>query len=443
MTYEVFRDKLLKIALEKGCDAAEVFAHETDRFSADVIDQTIDSYSVSRSLSIGLRVCKDGCEGYAHTLLMEVPEALVARAVSNAEVLEVGCVNPMQMPVEYPPVAVTENPLAEMTSEQRIELAKKLERCVLSKDARCVRVSSNQVEVVQKTTHIANTLGLQTSRCNVYASHGIKPLLEAGGEKREGYAVRYGTDILDLDSWAENAVEDAARKFGASPVPSGLYPVVLEKHAASELLNGFRTVFSGESAQKGLSRLKEREGEAVAASCVSIADDPLMSFNPRPFDDEGVPSVRTEIVEHGMLKTLLHSLKTAGKAGCASTSNGGRASAISPVEVMPSNLYILPGEQSFEQLLNDMGEGLVIRNFSGLHVGMDPISGDFSLLAGGWLRLQNGELRPVEQITVAGNFFQLLMEIQAVGNDLWLGVPREVVVGAPSLYVKRLMVSGS
>ena len=443
MTYKVFRDELLKIALDKGCDAAEVFAHETDSFSAEIIGQTIDSYSVSRSLSIGLRVCKDDREGYAHTLLMEEPEVLVARAVSNAEVLEAGCVNPMQVPVEYPPVAVPENPLAEMTVAQRIELAMELEKRVLSKDDRCVRVSSNRTEVVKKTTHIANTLGLQASRCNVYASHGIKPLLEAGGEKREGYAVRYGTDSLDLDSWAENAVEDAARKFGASPVHSGLYPVVLEKHAASELLNGFRTVFSGESAQKGLSRLKEREGEAVAASCVSIADDPLMSFNPRPFDDEGVPSVRTEIVEHGMLKTLLHSLKTAGKAGCASTSNGGRASAVSPVEVMPSNLYILPGEQSFEQLLNDMGEGLVIRNFSGLHVGMDPISGDFSLLAGGWLRLQNGELRPVEQITVAGNFFDLLREIQAVGNDLWLGVPREVVVGAPSLYVKRLMVSGS
>lgn len=442
MTYEAFCDKLLKIALDQGCDAAEVFAHETERFSADVIDQTIDSYSVSYGLSIGLRVCKDDREGYAHTLLMEEPEALVARAIGNAAVLEAGCVNPMQVPVEYPTVAVPENPLADMTSEQRIELAKKLENCVLSKDNRCVRVSSNRTEVVQKTTHIANTLGLQTSRCNVYASHSIEPLLEDGDQKREGYAARYGTDILDLDSWAAGAVADAARKFGASPVPSGLYPVVLEKHAASALLNGFRTVFSGESAQKGLSRLRDREGELVAAPCVSIADDPLMSFNPRPFDDEGVPSVRTEIVEYGMLKTLLHSLKTAGKAGCASTSNGGRASAISPVEVMPSNLYILPGEKSYEQLLNDMGEGLVIRNFSGLHVGMDPISGDFSLLAGGWLRLRSGELQPVEQITVAGNFFAMLHEIQAVGNDLWLGVPREIVVGSPSLYVKQLMVSG-
>lgn len=443
MTYEAFRDKLLKIALNQGCDAAEVFAHETDRFSADVIDQTIDSYSVSYSLSIGLRICKDDREGYAHTLLMEEPEVLVARAISNAEVLEAGFVNPMQMPVEYPTVAVPENPLADMTAEQRIELAKKLENCVLSKDNRCVRVSSNQVEVVQKTTHIANTLGLQTSRCNVYASHSIEPLLEDGDQKREGYAVRYGTDILDLDSWAMEAVEDAARKFSASPVSSGFYPVVLEKHAASALLNGFRTVFSGESAQKGLSRLSDQEGECIATSCVSIVDDPLMSFNPRSFDDEGVPSVRTELVEHGKLKTLLYNLKTAEKAGRVSTSNGTRTSAISPVEVMPSNLYILPGEQSFEQLLNDMGEGLVIRNFSGLHVGMDPISGDFSLLAGGWLRLRSGELQPVEQITVAGNFFKLLMGIQAVGNDLWLGVPREVVVGSPSLYVNQLMISGS
>jgi PmbA protein len=89
-----------------------------------------------------------------------------------------------------------------------------------------------------------------------------------------------------------------------------------------------------------------------------------------------------------------------------------------------------------------MGEGLIIRDVSGLHAGLDPISGDFSLLAGGWLQ-KDGKLQPVEQITVAGNFFTLLKEVEEVGADLWLGIPQGSVVASPSLRLQGLMVSGS
>ena len=259
---------------------------------------------------------------------------------------------------------------------------------------------------------------------------------------QDGLAFRCGKEVFDLEGCAKDAARDAARKFGASTIPSGKYPVVLEKHAASALLRGFFSLFSGESAQKGLSLLAGKEGEVIAAPCVSIVDDPLLEANPRPFDDEGVPSVCTEVVKDGVLKTLLHNLKTAAKAGCASTSNGGRGSAASPVGVAPSNFMIVPSETSYESLLEHMGEGLIIRDVSGLHAGLDPISGDFSLLAGGWLQ-KDGKLQPVEQITVAGNFFTLLKEVEEVGADLWLGIPQGSVVASPSLRIRGLMVSGS
>ena len=175
---------------------------------------------------------------------------------------------------------------------------------------------------------------------------------------------------------------------------------------------------------------------------MNIIDDPLFAANPRPFDDEGVPSVCTDVVEKGVLKTMLHNLKTAVKAGCASTSNGGRGSAASPVGVAPSNFMIVPGEKRYDQLLEDLGDGLIIRDISGLHAGLNPISGDFSLLAGGWLQ-KDGKLQPVEQITVAGNFFTLLKEVEEVGSDLWLGIPQGSIVASPSLKIRGLMVSGS
>ena len=429
MTYEAYRDALLRIALEKGCEAAEVYAQEGSEFSVEVMEQQIDSYTVSRSLGLSIRVCLEGKNGYAYTELMEQPEVLVERVMDNARANESTYVHPMQGACACPAVTLPENPLAALTDARRIDLAMELERRALAADPRCVRVAGNQVAFAQGKTYIANTLG--------YTS----PVLQEDGKLQDGFAFRWGGEVFDLEGCAREAAADGGRKFGAATIPSGRYPVLLEKHAAADLLRGFFSLFSGESAQKGLSLLAGKEGQVIAAPCVSIADDPLLECNPRPFDDEGVPSVRTAVVEQGVLRTLLHNLKTAAKAGCASTSNSGRSSAAAPVGVAPSNFFILPGGQSYEQLLEELGDGLVIRDVSGLHAGLDPISGDFSLLAAGWLQ-KDGKLQPVEQITVAGNFFTLLKEVEAVGSDLWLGIPQGAVVGSPSLRVKGLMVSG-
>lgn len=442
MTYEAYRDALLACALEKGCAAAEVYAQEGQEFSVEVMEQKIDSYSVSRSLGLSIRVDLEGKNGYAYTELLEEPEALVERAMDNARAIESTDVHPMQGPAEYPSVVRPESPLSDMSDAQRIELAMELEKKALAADPRASRVVGNQVTFTAGQTYIANTLGLRASRDEGISLCYTGPVLTEGETMQDGIAFRTGKDVFDLDGCAREAAADAARKFGASTVPSGEYPVLLEKHAAADLLGGFFSLFSGEAAQKGLSLLADKVGQTIAAPCVSMVDDPLLAANPRPFDDEGVPSVRTQVVENGVLRTLLHNLKTAARAGCASTSNGGRASTASPVGVTPSNFFIVPGECSYEQLLVQLGDGLVIRDISGLHAGLDPISGDFSLLAGGWLQ-KDGALRPVEQITVAGNFFTLLKEVQAVGSDLWLGIPQGSVVAAPSLLLKGLMVSGS
>ena len=442
MTYEAFRDALLAVALEKGCDAAEVFAQEASEFSVEVMEQQIDSYSVSRSLGLSVRVCLEGKNGYAYTELLEDAEALVERAMDNARANESTDEHPMQGASDYPAVTLPKNPLAALSDAQRIDLAMELEKRVLAQDPRCTRVAGNQVAFLEGKTHIANTLGLRASRDASIALCYTEPVLQEGEQMQDGFAFRFGKEVFDLEGCAKDAVSDGARKFGASTIPSGKYPVVLEKHAASSLLHGFFSLFSGEAAQKGLSLLAGKEGEVIAAPCVSIVDDPLMDCNPRPFDDEGVPSVRTEVVSQGVLKSLLHNLKTAHKAGCASTSNGGRGSAASPVGVAPSNFVIVPGEKCYEQLLETLGDGLIIRDISGLHAGLNPISGDFSLLAGGWLQ-KDGKLQPVEQITVAGNFFTLLKEVREVGTDLWLGIPQGSVVGSPSLLLEGLMVSGS
>ena len=147
-------------------------------------------------------------------------------------------------------------------------------------------------------------------------------------------------------------------------------------------------------------------------------------------------------MDGGKLTTLLHNLKTARKAGCESTGNGRRPSAAAPVGVGPTTLYLAPGAETREALLARMGDGLLITDLEGLHAGLDPVSGDFSLKASGRRITGGHDAGAVSQITVAGNFFQMLREIAAVGDDLKFGLPGGACFGAPSVLVSGLMVAG-
>ena len=171
---------------------------------------------------------------------------------------------------------------------------------------------------------------------------------------------------------------------------------------------------SAENAQKKLSLLAGREGETIAASCVTLMDDPLLpgGFASAPFDGEGSACRTKAVIENGVLKTLLHSR---------------------------SNFFFRPGEKDLDSLLADMGEGLLITELGGLHAGANPVSGDFSLIAKGFRVAGGKQGLPVEQITVAGNFYQLLKNIQAVGSDLEF---KGSGIGSPSVDIGSIHVAG-
>ena len=169
---------------------------------------------------------------------------------------------------------------------------------------------------------------------------------------------------------------------------------------------------------------------------MTIVDDPLMPWGlgSCPFDREGAATVKKNVIDRGVLTTLLHNRKTAKKASTATTGNAAGAG-----RVAPSNLYIAAGKDDCDALLAAMGNGLFLTEVSGLHAGANPISGDFSLLARGFEIAGGRKVREVEQFTVAGNFFKLLEDIAAVGSDLLFeGSP----IGSPSVSVKALNVAG-
>ena len=427
---KAFAKELLNKALSMGCDGAEVCITDNRDFGAGVLSGEIEDYSVSSTFALGLRVQLNGKNGYAYTEAPEDADSLVEEAMDSARSVGSEDEHPMAGPGEYPEVSKKPDAFAGMEEVDKIELCKALEREALAIDERVKRAAVCRVFSAEGSFAIYNTNGLEAERSDAVSGCYIEPVIEQDGE---------AANIADC---AKEAVEEAVAQLGAAPVAPGEYKVILRNDAAASLLGAFSGMFSADAAQKGLSPLAGREGQSIGSELVSITDDPLHPISPSPFDDEGVPSMKTAVVEKGQLKTFLHNLKTAKKAGVTSTSNGGRGSAGSPVGVRPSNFFIEPVEGSLDELIAKMGDGLLITDFSGLHAGVNSVSGRFSLLCKGRL-IQNGQdMRAVNEITISGDFMGFLRKVKAVGKDIRFSMPGGSCVGSPSLLIEGAAISG-
>lgn len=442
MTFDEFTSAVFEEALRMGCTAAEVYFVEGDSAEIGVLEGELDQYSVSHNFGLNLRVEYDGRNGYAYTETFENPSELAKKAIDNACAIESADAHPMQGKSEYADIPEAENPLFELDRKQRIELAKEIERAAKAKDGRVIRVSTSEIASDDSTVIIRNTLGLDAKKREALSYSLVGAILSQNGEMKNAYSFRSGKEALDIDKLVTEAVDNAAAQFGASPVAAGEYDVIIKNEAMADLLNAFSPMFSAENAQKGLSPLNGKEGETVASELITILDDPFYPEFARAFDAEGVPSVKKAVVEKGTLKTLLHNLKTAKRAGVESTSNASRARLTSPIGVSPSVFYIEPGETSYDELVKKLGNGLIITELAGLHSGVNTVSDEFSLLASGRL-VENGKIvRSVEQITIAGSFLETMRNVDTLGSDLKFGIPVGSIIGSPSILVKGAHISG-
>ena len=248
------------------------------------------------------------------------------------------------------------------------------------------------------------------------------------------------TRTLDADKAVNKAVSEAIDFLDAKSVKSASMRIIFRNSAMCDMIETFSGIFSSENAQRGLSMLAGKEGEKIAADCITLVDDPTLDFGfgSHSFDAEGVAGQRTVVVENGVLKTLLYNLETAHKAGVESTGNASKGGYMSPIGISVSNLTLKPGEKTLEELTEKMGEGLIITNVSGLHAGANAATGDFSLMAEGYI-VENGKSgRAVNGITVSGNFYELLKNIEEPGSDVYHNMFGEAI-SAPSVLIKTKM----
>ena len=443
MTYQEFAKRAMAYASEIGCASSELYYANGESFEVNANAGEIDRYSVSREAGISVRVSLNGKEGYAYTERIDEPEKLVDHAADNAKCIESDDDHPMQTKQTYQEVKREDSALKNRSESERIALAKQLETACLALDPRVKRVVYCTVGYDSGAVMMENSLGLHAERSNNSSYIYVMPSVEDGAEVQTGFAFFMGKDAANIEDCAKEAVEEALGKLGASPVDSGCYRILFKPLAMSDLLSAFSPMFSADEAQKGCSLLAGKEGQTIANPIVTIWDDPFDAVAPRAFDGEGTPCITKAVVKHGVLKTLLHNLKTAKKAGVQSTGNASRRSAASAVGVAPAIFRVETGKQSYEDLLKELKDGLVISELEGLHAGVDAVSGDFSLKAAGFL-VENGAIvRPVSNITVAGNFVTMMKDVIAVGSDLRFGMPQGGYFGSPSILVSGLSVAGN
>jgi len=443
MTYQEFAKRAMDYAQQIGCASSELYYANGESFEVNANGGEIDRYSVSREAGISVRVSINGREGYAYTERIDDPERLVDHAADNAKCNESADEHPMQTKQSYQAVVRQDSALKHLSDSERIALAKRLEQTCLALDPRVKRVVYCTAGYDSGAVVMENSLGLHAERTSDSSYIYVMPSVEDGFELQTGFAFLMGTEAAQVEACAKEAVEDALGKLGASPVDSGCYRVLLKPYAMCDLLSAFAPMFSADAAQKGLSLLANKEGETVASGIVTIWDDPFDAVAPRAFDGEGTPCIRKAVIEHGVLKTLLHNLKTAKKAGRESTGNASRRSAASSVGVSPTVFRVETGKYDYDELLRELGTGLVISELEGIHAGVDEVSGDFSLKAAGFL-VENGAIvRPVSNITVAGNFVSMMKDVVAIGSDLRFGMPQGGYFGSPSMLVSGLTVAGN
>ena len=446
MDMNVFMDKLLDRAVASGLTAAEVFYKESSDFSASAKDGEINTYEVSDTCSLGLRGVWNDRMGYASTEAFddEAVEQLINGVKESAELVESDEQDEIFPGEEsYPTLAEEETDIDAITPEQKLDAALLLEKTVKEADPRIVNVPAATIMNTVATTRLKNTYGLDLSSTERMIAAVAGAIAHEGESTTVGYQVKAASRFADLNTQqvAQDAADWALSALNGSAVEAGEYRIIMHREAMCDLLRTFCGVFSAESAQRKMSLLGGKEGTKIASDVVTLMDDPLLpgGFGSRTFDAEGSASRTKTVIENGVLQTLLHSRKTARKQGVETTGNASRPSVSSAVHVAPTNFFFKPGEKDLDALTEQMGDGLVITELAGLHSGANPISGDFSLLSKGY-RVENGKrTHPVEQITVAGNFYQLLQNIREVGSDLLFPASS---IGSPSIDIGTLNVAG-
>lgn len=423
---------------KKIADDAEVFVVSSEATPVQFEANRLKHIQSKQSHTMALRIVRDGRVGYGVTTDPDDSQGLIDMAVATAEF---GMPAGFELPslTAYPKVLTYDTAVESVSLKEMIKLGEELIATVRehTPDIIC------EAEVTKKTISVSiiNSRGGKAHYKKSIFSLGISgsligenDMLFVGEGESSCHPIletRVVTDaVLNQLEWAKNRASVPSRSLPVIFTPNGV---------ASALIAPLMAAFNGKSVLEGASPIGSRLGEQVFDKNLSLWDDTTIPYRPgsRPCDDEGVPSRRTPLIEAGTVANFFYDLRTAALAGRSSTGNGSRHGGGLP-SPSPGAFVIQTGKTTFDEMVSDMKEGLVIEYLMGASQG-NILGGDFSgnVLLG--YRVENGKIvGRVKDTMVSGNIYQVLKDISAIGSDArWV----DGSLYTPSLYCPSLSVA--
>lgn len=439
----------IKDAVNCMCDLAKGEAEQFDIIASNshseglsVFQGQVQNTEISDSVGLGIRVIKDGRPGYAHTerLTKEALQQTLKDAVCHTQWTEK---IDIELPVaqNLPSDACNYNPaLDSLDLAQLKDFCIDLEKATFAKSKEIENIPYLGGDLDRDYSIVANNTGLFYESRSNSVSVGAGAVASRDGVKKLGNYVKNGRDWKDfsVDEIAGRAAEYATELFGAQKIEGGKIPVVLSERISARFLGMYCSPFVAEAMQKGMSRLAGKEGEKIASDAFSIWNDPFgENFETKfYFDSEGCLTERVKVVDNGVFNSALYNLETAAKAGCKTTGNGARSFG-SKMATSFYNYLVPAGKLTTAELLKLFPKCLFVVRLEG-NSGCNAVSGELSIGAHGFWCEYGQIVHPVDGVTLSGNFFDIIKNVVAVGNEY-----RDPFASykVPALVISELAVS--
>jgi PmbA protein len=436
-------------AQQAGATQADAVLVLSDSHEARVRDQEIEFVKQASERVLGIRALLNGGDGLRTAITSTCdlsPEAVDRMVDETVALARATAPDPYAgLPEggfadELPDLELYEESDRNVSVNARIEDARRAEAAARAFDPRIDNSEGSQTGSEFSRIVYGNSAGFIGEYTSAYHSLFSEPLASEGESKQRDYWITVARRLSDLDDAAEvgrRAAERTVRRLGAKRVPTCEVPVIFDPFTAPSLLGQLVGCANGYSVYRQSSFLRDRMGERIAAPGVTVIDDGRLpgGLGSKPFDGEGLATRRNVIVDDGTLCTWLLDSYSGRKLGQASTGSASRGAGSGP-SVGATNLWLEPGDTSLEQIIASTERGLLVTELIGM--GFNPTTGDYSRGASG-LWIEKGEIvHPVEEITIASNLGDMLMSIDAIGDELiWRGR-----TACPALRIAQMTLAG-
>ena len=439
-------EEVLNLADKNGKKDVDVIVERHELLEVNIMDGKVEKVEQSTGLGLGVRVIDDGRTGIASTecFTNESISHAFKNACENSKLQDQTEVEMLDVPEEIPDANFLQvyNPeLDYLNVDELGEYGLLIEDSVKSADKRVFSIPYLGISRGIFKTLLFSSKGVSHTHKTNEFSAWCGPLLQDEGSRKSGMKFLHRREF-DKDAGKRigiEAVEKAVEMLNASPIPSAKLPVVLDEYVAPKLLGMFFGAFSSELAQRGMSRLQGKLGKKISIPELTLVDDPHIKGGLRScfIDSEGCLTRPLPIIQDGVFSSFLFHVESARKENRISTGHGFRSFS-SGISTRSHNLIWPKGIYSLEKLCALRNECLLVTKLEG-QAGCNPISGDISIGVQGFLIKNGRRIQPVESVTLAGNFFDVLFNIKGCGNEYQ---PELTHCFIPALLVDGLAISG-